>query len=324
MRWVGSRAAKNEVLRRTLLCFSLSISLPLLCGCGNLSNEDVAFFLAIPQKQQLHVSVPQGSTSQNLCAIGTADIYANAKSTGDSLNAGVDAILALVDAIRRVTPTTRDDDSRIWGPFADKDNAGVLVQAIMFRELDATLTPWRWTFTISASRPPGGWLPILEGEFFRAAASSGIGRITLHFENSTTLGINKPTDPTFPARIFYDRSSDPRTVSLDLTSGVNAFGLISFDYSYAGYADGHGQLDYAFPDPKSGCTVEVTTFFNAQGAGRDVFRARCGVLVLGDVRQCWDAGGCLTFVDDPFALTPACNGVAPCLLGNSASCPGGL
>ena len=96
------------------------------------------------------------------------------------------------------------------------------------------------------------------------------------------------------------------------------------DYSYAGYTDGHGQLDYAFPDPKSGCTVEVTTFFNAQGAGRDVFRARCGVLVLGDVRQCWDAGGCLTFVDDPFALTPACNGVAPCLLGNSASCPGGL
>jgi hypothetical protein len=308
MRWVGKAAA-----------------LALLCGCGNLSNEDVAFFLAIPQKQQLHVSVPQGSASQNLCAIGTADIYANAKSTGDSLNAGVDAILALVDAIRRVTPTTRDDDSRTWGPFADNDHPGVQVQAIMFRELDATLTPWRWTFTIFASRPPGGWLPILEGEFFRAEASSGIGRITLHFENSTALGINKLTDPTFPLRIYYDRSGDPRTVSLDLTSGVNAFGLISYDYFYAGYADGHGQFDYAFPDPKpTGCTIEVTTFFNAQGAGRDVFRARCGVLVLGDVRQCWDAGGCLTFVDDPFALTPACSGVAPCLLGNPASCPAGL
>ena len=43
---------------------------------------------------------------------------------------------------------------------------------------------------------------------------------------------NKPTDPNFPARIFYDRSADPRTVSLDLTAGVNAFGLIRFDFAF--------------------------------------------------------------------------------------------
>ena len=65
-------------------------------------------------------------------------------------------------------------------------------------------------------------------------------------------------------------------------------------------------------------------FFNAQGAGRDVFRARCGTLVLGDVTQCWDAGGCLTYVNDPFALTPACNGITPCVLGDIALCPAGL
>jgi hypothetical protein len=301
-----------------------AVALALLYGCGNLSNDDVAFLVAIPQKQQLHVSVPQGSTSQNLCAIGSADIYAEAKSTGDSLNATVDAILALVDAIRRVTPTTRDEDSRTWGPFADNDHPGVQIQAVMFREVDATLTPWRWTFTISAARPPGRWLPIFEGEFFRAEASSGIGRITLHFENSTALGINKPTDPMLPARIYYDRHADPRSVSFDLTSGVNAFGLLSFDYSFDAYVDGHGQFDFAFPDPKTGCTIEVTVFFNAQGAGRSVFRARCGPAVLGDVHQCWDGGGCLTFVDDPFALTAACGGIAPCLLGNAASCPAGL
>jgi len=283
----------------------------LLCACGNLSNEDVAFLEAIPQKQQLHVAIPQGSTSQNLCTNGAADVYASAKSTGTSINAGVDDIVALVDAIRKVTPTTRDVDSRTWGPFPDKDHAGVFIQVVMSRELDASRTPWRFIYTISAARPPGAYLPILEGEFFGAQASNGIGRITLHFENSTALGINKPTDPTFPARIFYDLSGDPRTISLDLTAGVNAFGLISFDYSWAGYADGHGQFDYAFPDAKSGCTDEVTTFFNAQGAGRDVFRARC------------DAGGCLTFVDDPFGFTPACLGL-PCILGTLAQCPAGI
>ncbi len=297
----------------------------LLCACGNLSNEDVAFMEAIPQRQQLHVAVPQGSAAQTLCTIGTADVYASAKTTGAQLNAGVDAILALVDSIRSVTPTTRDQDSRTWGPFPDQSHPGVTIEVTMLRELDATGTPWHWIYTISAARLPAAYLPILEGEFFGAEASDGVGRMTLHFENSTALGINKPTDPTFPARIYYDRSGDPHTVSLDLTAGANAFGLVSFDYGFAGYADGHGRFDYAFPDASNGCTIEVTTYFDAQGAGRDVFRALCPIVgVLGDVQQCWDASGCLTYVDDPFALTPACSGVKPCLLGDPTLCPAGL
>jgi len=300
-------------------------TLILACACGNLSNDDIAFVEAIPQKQQLHVQVPQGSASQNLCAIGTADVFTSAKTTGVSINAGVDAILAMVDAIRTVTPTSRGDDSRTWGPFADKDHPDVRIQVVMVRELDATLTPWRWIYTISGAKAAGPFLPILEGEFFGAQARKGIGRLTLHFENSTALGINKPGDPAFPARIHYDLSGDPHTISLDLTAGVNAFGLISFDYWFAGYADGHGQFDYAFPDPKNGCTNFVTTFFNAQGAGRDVFRARCGAITYVDVKQCWDPAGCLTFVNDPFALTIACLGILPpCILGSLAQCPAGL
>jgi hypothetical protein len=293
--------------------------LALACACGNLSNEDIAFFEAIPQKQELHVRVPQAATAQNLCTIGAADVWTQAKTTGDGINAGVDAILALVDTIRTVTPTARDDDSRTWGPFPDDKHPGVRIKVVMVRELDATLTPWRWIYTIAAARPPGAFLPILEGEFFGAQARNGIGRLTLHFENSAALGIGKPGDPASPARIFYDLSGDPHTVSLDLTSS-NGFGLVSFDYWFAGYADGHGQFDCAFPDAKNNCTIEVSTFFNAQGAGHDVFRALCPAGLLGDVKQCWDVGGCLTFVDDPFALTAACNGIAPCVLGSAAQC----
>src|SRR5438105_9153146 len=85
------------------------------------------------------------------------------------------------------------------------------------------------------------------------------------------------------------------------------------------------QFDYAFTDAKNGCMNEVTTFFNAQGAGRDVFRALCGASIYGDVKQCWDAGGCLTFVDDPFGFTPACLGLLlPCVLGVLGQCPAGL
>jgi hypothetical protein len=294
-----------------------------LCACGNLSNEDIAFLEALPQKEQLHVSVPAPAASQPACAIGPAEVWINAKTTGDQINKGVDDILALIDAIRFVTPTTRDTDQRTWGPFPDRQHPGVEIQVTMFRELDETRTPWRWIYTIAARRPPGSFLPILEGEIFGAQARSGIGRMALHFENSTALRINKPDDPVVPAHIFYDLSADPRTISLDLSAGLG-FGLARFDYGFAGYADGHGRFDYAFPDPKSGCTIEVTTWFTAQGAGRLAYRARCGpggILVIGDIRQCWDQSACLTYVDDPFAFTPQCNGVKPCLLGNPASCP---
>jgi len=304
---------------------SSACALALLCACGNLSNEDIAFVEAIPRKEQLHVEVPNGSTAQPLCSLGGADIYANAKATGLSINSGVDNILSLVDSIRTVTPTTRDDDSRTWGPFPDQKHAGVVIKVVMVRELDQTLTPWRWIYSIAASRPPGGYLPILEGEFFGAQARNGIGRITFHFENSTSLGMNDdPNAPNFPARFFYDLSGDPKTISLDLTAGVNAFGLVSFDYFFAGYADGHGQFDFAVPDPKSGCTIDISTFFTAQGAGRDVFRLRCGSTLSSDVKQCWDTAGCLTFIDDPFAFTPICGLLKPCLLGDSSLCPPGL
>src|SRR4051812_23936169 len=301
------------------------LALAIVCACGNLSNEDIAFLEAIPRKPQLEIQVPRGAQAQPLCAIGSADVYASAKTTGESINAAVDGVVGLVDAGRAGAPTTRDEDSRTWGPFDDGAHPGVRIRVTMARELDRTRTPWRWIYSFAAARPPGDFLPILEGEFFGAQARNGIGRLVIHFENSTALAINKPGDPTFPGRIFYDLSSEPRTVSLDLTSG-NGFGLLSFDYAFAGYADGHGQFDYAFPDRNNpGCITEVTTFFTAEGAGRDVFRERCPLgIVIGDVQQCWDATGCLGWVDDPFALTPACNGVKPCTLGSPSRCPPGL
>ena len=97
--------------------------LALLCACGNLSNEDVAFMVAIPQKQQLHVALPQGAQSQSLCAIGAADVYASAKTTGVSINAGVDAILSLVD----IDVLKRHADEAEWA----RDYAVSVVDAVL-------------------------------------------------------------------------------------------------------------------------------------------------------------------------------------------------
>src|SRR3990172_9891701 len=84
-------------------------------GCGNWSNEDVAFIEALPTSQALKVALP-ASAGQALCgAPGPSEIWGWAKPTGDAINAGVDFLLGLVDLVKNYEPTTRKPDLRVWG-----------------------------------------------------------------------------------------------------------------------------------------------------------------------------------------------------------------
>jgi hypothetical protein len=299
-------------------------ALLLLCACGNLSNQDVAYLEAIPQRGSVKLSIPPGDSGQPACALGTADVWNFAKTTGAGINSLLDGILVLVEAIRTLPPTTRTSDSRTWGPWPDDKHPGVEFKVDIFRELDPQGVPWRWIYSFVARKARGPFLPVLEGEFFGAQARNGVGRLVIHFENLTALGLNDPnqgTPPALPGRFYYDLSGDPRTISLDMTDNPLGFGLVGFDYFFAGYLDGHGRFDYAMPPDKSGCRYEVTTWFTAAGAGKLTLHVHCGPFSLGDVLQCWDQSACLTYVDDPFAFTPSCNGTKPCKLGAAASCP---
>jgi hypothetical protein len=296
------------------------LAIALVCACGNLSNEDVAFVEAIPSKEQLQVQVPLANTAQPACQFGNADVYTTAKTTGDSINAGVNSLLTLVDAIRGVAPTTRSSDSRTWGPFPDSNHPGFTVRVDMERELDAQGVPWRWDYQITETKADKSQsLVVLEGNFYGPMAKDGTGRIVLHFENSQALGIAGAKDPGFPLNIYYELGTDPHRISLDLTEGVG-FGVPSFDYQFAGYADGHGSFAFAAAG-SNGCTQEINTAFTAKGAGRDTVNVKCGPFNLGTVQQCWDVSNCLSYINDPLAITLACGGLKPCLLGSAASCP---
>jgi hypothetical protein len=291
----------------------------LLCACGSLSNEDVAFLVAVPQKGSLHVQVPQAGVGQTACLIGTADVWLSAKTTGNQLNSFIDDILGLVDFIRAVPPTNRDADSRTWGPWPDAKHPGVQFRFVIVRLLDAGGVPWSWEWVLEGRLGGGAFLPVFSGVFYGAQAVKGTGKLVIHFDNAAALGLNDDPNLKFPAWIYYDLSSDPRTLSFDLSSKPLGQGLLAFDYFYAGYADGHGRFDYAFPTD-NGCIVEVTTKYTADGIGRGHIHLTCGIL-RGDVDQCWDQSACLTYVNDAFEFTPACKGIRPCTLGNPARCP---
>jgi hypothetical protein len=336
MRSVSSRRRYAPALRFSKrgrvtysgVLFAIAVA---LCGCGNLSNDDIAFIEALPRTGDLHVRLPAQSaqpaqtalSAQSVCTLGAAQEWLlGARDAGDKLNAAVDAVLGIIDAIRRSSPTSRKPDLRVWS-FPDSKHPGVDIEASLLRVAsppgaDAAQQPW--SFAIDARRAPGPWREILYAYFIGSEARRGLGEIAMEFDNSRALQINGPNDPPGTMLIHYDLSGEPRTVQIDL--GATGLGLSQFDYFYAGYANGSGRFDYIFPDAQ-GNRFSLQTSFTAAGAGKADIFVVTALGANGTLHECWDAAACLTYVDDPLSVTPICSGVPAgfCTQGDPGSCP---
>ena len=296
----------------------------LLSACGNLSNEDIAFAEALPRTGDLQVSLPAQST-QPACTRGQASQWVTgARDTGNKINAGIDDVLGIVNAIRMATPTRRQPDLRVWS-FPDQNHPGVQIEASLLRVAtppgsDPAAQPW--SFAIDARRGSGPFLEILYAHFVGANARAGQGLIAIDFDNSRALQINKPTDPTGVMMIHYDLTGLARTLRVEL--GATGLGLAQFSYFFSGNPDGSGHFDYVFFDAP-GNRFALQTAFTPTGVGKahmSVTTAQNGV--TGTLDECWDAAGCLTYVLDPLSITPICLPFLPPLCpaqGNQSSCP---
>ena len=295
----------------------------LLTACGNLSNEDIAFAEALPRTSDLHVSVPV-QTAQPACSLGEASQWVvGARDTGNKLNAAVDAVLGIVDAIRSATPTSRQPDLRVWS-FPDQRHPGVQIEASLLRVAtppgsDPAKQPW--SFAIDARRGSGPFVEILYAYFVGGNARAGQGLVGIEFDNSRALQINNPNDPTGVMMIHYDLTGVARTLRVEL--GATGLGLAQFSYFFSGNPDGSGHFDYVFFDVP-GNRFSLETAFTATGVGK----AHMSVTTLqnntGSLDECWDTTGCLTYVLDPLSITPICSAILPPLCpvqGNQSSCP---
>jgi hypothetical protein len=253
--------------------------------------------------------------------LGAAETWLWAKPTSDHLNASIDWVIGLVDAVRRFPPTHRDEDARTWGPFPDDKHPGVEIRVVIVRSWPAGPDgPVAHAYAFQARRPALGqpFTAILSGDFTGPAALRGTGSLVLAFDEIWRLQMADPDSPTGEMRVAYDRAADPRTTRLTLAQSAG-FGLAQFDYGFAGYADGRGRLSYAFVDG-GGNRAEVAAGWDAVGAGQaDVryFPAAAGGAWAG-YHQCWSALACLVYSDDVNGYS--CGGGA-CAGGDPASCP---
>jgi hypothetical protein len=102
-------------------------ALPWLAGCGDLSQDDLLFRAAIPPRQALAV-VPPGSDEdartggQALVAgCDDGDLRCDAAALANRFNRLTFGLLAIVDRVVALPPTTRAPGRRVWGPHHDVD-----------------------------------------------------------------------------------------------------------------------------------------------------------------------------------------------------------
>ncbi|HEY6051494.1 MAG TPA: hypothetical protein VIZ58_09615 [Thermoanaerobaculia bacterium] len=290
-------------------------------ACGNLSNEDVRFLAALPRASEMHVAVPASAASSALtsCTIGSAAEWKKAKDAGVGINAAIDGVLALIDRVRSVSPSRRETDLRVWGPFADGNHPGVSwqVSILRFPPPPGAKSAEAWLYSFEGFRAGVGWKTVLDGSFYGGQSRNGLGELTLHFDASAALGTNEPGDPTVPMTIHYDLSGDPRTVQLDVGQG-GALGLDPFQYFYAGYATGSGRFEYAFTDA-GGNHLVIRSGFTPSGSGQATISWRTSAGATASVSECWDDAACLSYVLDPALVTTYCSGMSSC--GAAAACP---
>lgn len=328
MRWVN----------RTLAVAALAA---LAGGCGNYSTEDVKFLSALPRAQDLRVQVPAQSAPPAgalvstagyslACPTGTtsgeATVWQWAKPTSDGLNAGVDFVVGLIDAVRHYTPTVRHEDFRRWGPFDSDKHPGREIQVLIARTWPAGKDgPPAWSYRFEARvKGTPTWTALITGDYTGPSSSRGDGTVHLDFDAFWAIGMNDAGTPTGSMAIVYSRSSDPVTTTLDLASTpAGGFGVVDFNYVYASYASGVGAFDYKFRNA-AGDLFVVQTGYDAARAGRlRVTLTRKWDGAVGTFDQCWDAAGCLVYVNDPgnFSCAPA---AAPCSYPmplNASACP---
>ena len=302
MRWVNSLGPAAAALA--------------LAACGNYSTEDVRFLAALPTRGDLHVRVPASGASGALaaCTSGEATVWIGAKPVSDGLNGGVDLIVGLVDAVRRVEPSQRADDLRVWGPFDDDRHPGREIRVVITRETGPDeAVAHRFAFEARV-KGQADFTKVLTGEFEGPSASVGKGSLELNFEALWSLGMNDAGTPHGALLATYDRTGEPRRVGIAIVGG--ALGLGSFGYDFEGWADGSGSFSYRIPRGLD--RLYISSSFDATGAGRAAVSYVTWLGLGGSFEQCWDASACLVYVNDPQDYS--CS-TPPCSLGEVGSCP---
>jgi hypothetical protein len=295
-----------------------------LAGCGNYSNDDIAFLDALPSREALAVSVPQNGGALGL----QASLYTGTVQSAQSIDGAVLQLVEILDLVRTLPPSSRARDGRTWGPFRDRDPRFENQVSITRTGVDS------YAYAFGQRRTGvGAFGVVLTGTFVGASAATGNG--TLDFDPSGLRAIgHPPADASLQGLHFrYANDVQPRRVQTTILAGALDGGTAELDYVFAQSA-AEGDLDWQYegPTPDAGrFSLRVRSRLRPDGAGRADAQGTVEALSGLEWRltQCWDGTFIERYADSNIVRPEPDGGATPvvpgylCLEVEGQPCPAG-
>ena len=216
-----------------------------LGACGNYSNDDLDFQLALPEQTDMEARM-QLSVSR----LDSAEYYRATRSAITTFNAMVGQLVGLVDLVRGTTPTSRNGDERIWGPFPSDKYPNWEIRVVMQR---STVSPTLlhmdyWLQLRQVGQGDSSWVSFLIGKY-TSGGSARTGQGEIHLVTAEARAVGYPVDgDTGLANldhldVTYDNTAFPITVTLDIVNLPTATTQAG-QYQYFQNQNGSGQMSF--------------------------------------------------------------------------------
>lgn len=244
-----------------------------LGACGNYSNDDLDFQLALPEASDITAKM-----QLSVVRLDSAEYYRATRSAIANFNGMVQNLAGLIDRVRGVTPTSRSGDERTWGPWRLEDAPTWEMRVVMQRStVSSSLLHMDYWIQV---RPVGGgdgaWVSFLIGQYTSAgAARSGQGAIELRAGDVRAAGYPVDADPGLANLdslvVTYDNAAFPIHVTMDLVN-LPAASPRAGRYEYFQHEDGSGRMVFDWTgkaeDSGADLSASMRSAWIGSGAGR--------------------------------------------------------
>jgi hypothetical protein len=268
-------------------------------GCGNYSNEDLDFQLALPEDGDIEAKMQAATVTAN-----PAEYYNATRVAVKTFNTMAVELLALVEAVRKYSPSERHGNQRIWGPFPNATYPDWELRVVMERStVSDSLLHMDYSVDVrQVGQGDDGWVAFLAGNYTsQGGARHGQGAIELRVQ--AVRDAQYPVDGDSGLRslkdltVSYDNASYPVEVVMDIVN-VDTADARTGHYEYHEQQDGSGRMEFDWQGLSDRGTLVSATMVSqwiGSGAGRgDLVLVEPNLsITLGT--DCWGADGGATY-----------------------------
>jgi hypothetical protein len=269
------------------------------CG-GNWSNRDLDFAKALPDSTMLESKLPTSAASTApLTGVATrhdglvvgdpSTAYADTKKAKTDYNGIIDSVLSIAGAVRKYPPSSREPNSRTWGPYTDTTNTGFEFRLVM-HQVDAG-----YTWSLDSHKLGEAYFSIVSGAFTPTMSlTEGEGSFIVHVKDfKSALQVDAGLKALDEIAVTYATEVHPHTVSMQFTFAAGeASGYSSIGYTSREQRDSSGALEFLLksPDTPQITALTLSSVWLAGGAGKAVGVVTTGSLAGASQTECWDSG----------------------------------